>query len=135
MNAILAEQDYPLLNLFWTMLWLFLWIAWLFLLIRILMDIFRSSDLGGGMKALWTIFLIVLPFIGALLYLIVRGSSMHLREAQQVRDNEKAFRAYIQSAAGGGSSTADELAKLAALRDAGTISAAEFEAQKAKLLR
>jgi ABC-type Fe3+ transport system permease subunit len=80
-----AAQDYPLLNLFWTMLWLFLWILWIFLVIRIVMDVFRSDDLGGGAKALWTIFIIVLPFLGILVYLIARGSGMYAREAREAR--------------------------------------------------
>jgi signal transduction histidine kinase len=129
-----ATQDYPLLNLFWTMLWLFLWILWIFLLVRILLDVFRSDDLNGLSKALWTIFIIVLPFLGVLVYLIARGSSMHLRETRQVQANQQAADTYIRSVAGTSASTADELSKLARLRDDGTLTAAEFDAQKARLL-
>ena len=71
-----AAQDYPLLNLFWTMLWLFVWILWIFLLIRILIDVFRSDDLGGWGKALWTIFIIVVPLIGVLVYVSSRGTGV-----------------------------------------------------------
>jgi ABC-type multidrug transport system fused ATPase/permease subunit len=129
-----ARQDYPLLNLFWTMLWLFLWILWIFLLIRIILDIFRSDDLGGWGKALWVIFIIILPFLGVLVYLIARGSSMHRRDAREARATDEAMRDYIQSAAGTSTSTAEELGKLAALRDQGVLTQAEFDAQKAKLL-
>jgi type VI protein secretion system component VasK len=129
-----AAQDYPLLNLFWTMLWLFLWILWVFLLIRILTDVFRSGDLSGSAKALWTIFLILLPFLGALVYLIVRGSGMPARDAREARATDQAVRSYIQSAAGTSQSTADELSRLAALRDEGVLTDAEFDAQKARIL-
>jgi ABC-type multidrug transport system fused ATPase/permease subunit len=129
-----ARQDYPLLNLFWTMLWLFLWILWIFLLIRIILDIFRSDDLGGWGKALWVIFIIILPFLGVLVYLIARGTGMHRRDVREARATDEAMRGYIQSAAGTSTSTAEELSKLAALRDQGVLTQAEFDAQKAKLL-
>jgi hypothetical protein len=129
-------DDYPLLNLFWTMLWFFVFIAWLFLLFTLFADIFRSKDLGGWAKALWTLFIIILPILGSLVYLIVRGRSMHERAAEDYQEREKAFRTYVQEAAGpaGGAGVADELSKLAALRDSGALTADEFEAQKTKLL-
>ena len=130
----LASQDYPLLNLFWTMLELFLWVLWFFLLFRIIIDIFRSHDLGGWGKTLWLIFVIVLPFLGVFVYLIARGASMGERDARQAQEADAAARAYIQSAAGTSTSTADELTKLAGLRDQGVITDAEFAAQKAKVL-
>ena len=129
-------DDYPLLDLFWTMLWFFIFIAWLFLLFTLFADIFRSKDLGGWAKALWTLFIIILPILGSLVYLIVRGRSMHERAAEDYQEREKAFRSYVQEAAGpaGGAGVADELSKLAALRDSGALTADEFEAQKTKLL-
>jgi hypothetical protein len=129
-------DDYPLLDLFWTMLWFFLFIAWLFLLFTLFADIFRSKDMGGWAKALWVLFLIFLPILGSLVYLIVRGRSMHERAAEDYQEREKAFRTYVQEAAGpaGGAGVADELSKLAALRDSGALTADEFEAQKTKLL-
>jgi Phospholipase_D-nuclease N-terminal/Short C-terminal domain len=133
-TPLAAPQDYPLLNLFWTMLWFFLWILWIFLLIRIIADIFRSDDMGGGAKALWTIFIIVLPFLGVLVYLIARGGSMHVRDARQAEQSQQALRQYVQQAAGTSSNTAEELSKLAALRDRGVLTDTEFAAQKAKLL-
>ncbi|HJU98112.1 MAG TPA: SHOCT domain-containing protein [Jiangellaceae bacterium] len=129
-------DDYPLLDLFWTMLWFFLFIAWLFLLFTLFADIFRSRDMNGWAKALWVLFIIILPILGSLVYLIVRGRSMHERAAEDYQEREKAFRSYVQEAAGsaGGASVADELSKLSALRDSGALTAEEFEAQKAKLL-
>jgi hypothetical protein len=129
-----AAQDYPLLNLFWTMLWLFIWILWIFLLVRIILDIFRSHDLGGWSKALWVIFIIILPFIGVLVYLIARGSGMQKRDVRDARAADQEMRSYIRSAAATPASTAEELSKLASLRDQGVLTEAEFDAQKAKLL-
>jgi hypothetical protein len=132
---VLADDwHYPLLNLFWTMLWLFLWIMWIFLLFRIIADIFRSDDLSGWGKAGWTIFIIIMPFLGALVYLIARGGSMHERDRRAAQAADTATRQYIQSAAGTTSSSAEELHKLADLRDRGVLTPQEFEAQKAKIL-
>lgn len=129
-------DDYPLLNLFWTMLWFFLFVAWIWLLITLLADIFRSRDLSGWGKALWTLLIVVVPILGALIYLVARGSGMAERTVAEYQLRDEAFRAYVQDAAGNGAktSTADELAKLAQLRDTGTISDSEFQAQKAKIL-
>jgi hypothetical protein len=127
-------RGYPLLDLFWTILYFFIWILWIFLLFRIITDIFRSPDLSGWAKAGWTLLLIVLPFIGALAYLIFRGSGMHTRENRQAVANEDMLRQYLQRTAGSATSTADELHKLAELRDRGVLTDDEFAAQKAKLL-
>jgi hypothetical protein len=131
---ITAAYQYPLLDIFLTMFWLFIWILWIFLLIRILMDIFRSDDLGGWGKAAWIIFIILVPFIGVLVYVIARGHSMQKRDIQSAQAADQAMRTYVQSAAGTSSSTAEEITKLAELRDRGVLSPQEFEAQKAKLL-
>ncbi len=128
------EWHYPLLNVFWTMMWLFLWVLWIFLLIRIISDIFRSHDLSGWGKAGWTIFLIILPFLAALIYLIARGGSMHERDLAAAKRADAEMRSYVQSAAGGSVSTADELHKLTDLRDRGVLTPQEYDAQKAKLL-
>ncbi len=134
--SLLAESNsYPLLDLFWTMLEIFLWVVWFFLLFRVIGDIFRSDDLGGGAKAGWTILVIILPFLGILIYLIVRGKGMGQRDVRAAKQADEAMRGYIQSAASGSSSsTAEELHKLADLRDRGVLSQQEFDAQKAKLL-
>jgi hypothetical protein len=123
----------PLLDLFWSMLLFFLFIAWIWVIISVVADVFRSDDMGGFAKALWTIFIIVVPWLGVLIYLIARGDGMAHRSMKQAAEAEQATRAYIQDAAGS-SSTADELAKLAQLRDSGVISTEEFDTQKAKLL-
>jgi hypothetical protein len=129
----MLAYDYPLLGMFWTFLWFFLWIAWIFLLIRIFADIFRNHQMGGWGKALWTILVIVMPFLGTLIYLIVHGSDMHTRDIQQADAQQQAFKDYVRTTAGTGG-TADELTKLADLRERNVITAAEFQTQKAKLL-
>lgn len=130
-------DDYPLLNLFLTMLWFFLFIAWLWLLFSVFGDIVRSRDMSGWAKALWSLFIIILPLLGTLIYLIARGGGMAERNAAEAQRREEQFRDYVRNVTtdtATGASTADELAKLAQLRDAGTITPEEFETQKAKLL-
>jgi hypothetical protein len=129
----LFAYSYPLLGIFWTMLWFFAFFIWIWLLIVVFTDIFRSHDMGGFAKALWCIFIIILPFLGVLIYLIARGGAMHERQAQAAQQQEQAFRSYVQEAAGGDNS-ADQLAKLAQLKDSGAITDAEFQAGKAKIL-
>ncbi len=125
--------DFGTGQVLWSMIYFFLFFIWIYLLIVVFGDIFRSPDLGGGAKALWTIFVILLPYLGVFVYLIARGKKMgeHAVAAAQARD--AAQRAYIQSAAGTGS-TADELARLADLKSQGVISDAEFQQLKAKAL-
>lgn len=121
------------MDLFWSMLWFFMFFLWIWLLISLFSDIFRSDDLSGWGKAGWIIFMILTPFLGALVYLIARGRGMQERTLNDMAAQEKATRSYIQEVAGS-SSTADELSKLAALRDSGALTDQEFQAQKAKLL-
>ncbi len=128
----MLAYDYPILGLFWTMMIFFLWIAWLILLFRVFADIFRS-DMGGGAKALWTIFVILVPFLGVFIYVIVNGRAMGERDIANAQQRESEFQAYVRQTAGSGGD-ADELAKLAALRDQGVLTEEEFSAQKAKLL-
>lgn len=130
----LIGYNYPILDFFWTMFMFFVFIMWIWLLIAVFMDIFRSHDLGGGAKALWVLFIIILPLLGVLIYLIARGGSMHERAAQQAQAQQQAFDSYVKDVAGSGDSTADQLAKLADLKSKGVLSDAEFEAQKAKIL-
>ena len=125
-------MHYPLLDAFLTMLWFFVWILWIFLVVRVIFDIFASRDLSGWGKAGWAILVIVLPFIGVFVYLIARGGKMQDREAREAQAQEQDFRAYVRDAAGSGS--ADELSKLADLRDRGVISEAEFQQGKTKIL-
>ena len=124
----------PILDLFFSMLWFFLFIAWIWLVISIFIDIFRSGDMGGWAKAGWTIFVLVVPLIGVLVYLIARGDKMAQRTLDDAAAQERAQRQYIQSIAGSGTGVADELTKLGQLRDQGVITDAEYEGQKAKLL-
>ena len=128
-------MNYPLLNVFWTIFEVFLWVIWFWILITVFIDIFRSRDLSGWGKALWFLFVLLIPLIGVLVYLIVRGSSMHERQARHMQQADAETRRYIQQAAAEApASTADQLAKLADLRDRGVISAEEFEREKAKVL-
>jgi len=124
--------SYPLLDLFWTILEIFLFVVYIWLLIAIFSDIFRSHDMGGGLKALWVLFVFVIPFLGILTYLIARGGSMHERAVQQAKQQQEAFAGYVKETAG--TSATDELAKLADLKAKGALTDAEFESQKAKLL-
>jgi len=131
----MLAYSYPLLGVFWSMLWFFLFIVWIWLLIVIFADIFRSQDIGGFAKALWVIFIIILPFLGVFVYLIARGGKMQEHAVQQAKDQDQAMRAYIQDVnATSGGGTADQLAKLNDLKNQGVLTDAEFEAQKAKLL-
>ena len=121
-------------QVFLSMLYFFLFFIWIWLLIVVFGDIFRSHDLGGLAKALWVIFVIVVPYFGVFVYLIARGHKMseHAMEAAQAQD--AAQRAYIQRAAGTSPTTADELARLAGLKDQGVLSDAEFDQLKSKAL-
>ena len=130
-----SSYSYPLLGAFWTIFMIFLWVIWIWILIRVFIDIFRSRDLSGWAKALWFLFVLFIPIIGVVVYLIARGDSMSERAEQQARQQDQEFRGYVQEAAADSpASTADQLAKLADLRDRGVISAGEFERQKAKVL-
>ncbi|WP_369169072.1 SHOCT domain-containing protein [Streptomyces sp. R28] len=137
-------MDYPLLNVFLTMLWFFLWIMWLMLLFRVVGDIFRDDALSGWGKAGWTLTVCALPFLGVFTYLIARGHGMGERELRRAQDRERAFRAYVQQAAAptapaapgrkAPGTKADELGRLAALHDRGAITDAEYEQAKSKVL-
>ena len=125
----------PLWDIVVSIFWFMVLFTWIWLLIAILGDIFRDHEMSGWGKALWTLFLVVLPWLGALVYLIARGGSMNERARAQAERNEQAFGRYIRETAGTGTTgTADELAKLAELRDRGTLSTEEFDRAKAKLL-
>src|SRR3954470_9578060 len=121
-------------EVFWSMLWFFCFFIWITLLIRVFSDIFRSHDMSGGVKALWIVFAIVLPYLGVLFYLIARGKEMSQHSIDDARAMESSQRQYIQSVAGTAGGPADEIARLADLRDKGVIDEAEFQAGKAKAL-
>ena len=112
--------------------WFFCLILWFWLLITVFGDLFSDKEESGGKKALWIIFVLLVPYLGVFVYLIVRGHGMGERAAARQQQAEAQFKEYVQQA--GGAGTADEIAKLAELKNSGTITEAEFEAQKAKLL-
>jgi hypothetical protein len=134
--------DYPVLGAFLTVLWFFLWILWLFLLFRVILDIFRDDGLSGWGKAGWLIFVLILPFVGVLVYLIVRGTEMGAREATSSRRRQEEFDEYIRQTAAssdgttatGPASPADQLANLARLKSEGAITEEEYQQAKAKIL-
>ena len=128
-----SSYDYPILNVFWTILMVFLWVLWFWVLITVFIDLFRSRDLSGWAKALWFVFILVFPLIGVLVYLIARGGKMHEHAAREAELQDQQFRRYVQEAAGSQGS-ADQLAMLADLRDRGVITADEFDREKAKIL-
>src|SRR5271156_7146815 len=101
----MLAYTYPLADLFGTMLGLFVFIIWFWLLVIIFSDIFRSHDMGGGAKALWVLFVIILPFLGVLIYLIARGGSMHERAAKQAEQSQKQFDDYVKQTAGASGSS------------------------------
>jgi predicted PurR-regulated permease PerM len=130
---MIVGYDYPLLGFFWSVLIIFLWVAWIFLLFRVFADIFRNHEMGGFAKAVWCIFVIIVPFLGVLIYLIAHGGDMAKRDIQDAKAQQEAFNQYVRETAGT-TSSADELQKLAALKEQGVLTEAEFAAQKAKLL-
>jgi len=118
----------------WSMLWFFLWFIWLWWLIIVFGDIFRSDDLSGWGKALWTIFVVVVPYLGVLVYLIARGHKMQEHSMRAAQAQDAAMRQYVTSVATTSGSAADEIARLADLRAKGVISDTEFQQAKAKAL-
>jgi hypothetical protein len=125
--------EYPFLDIFWTMLIFFLWVIWLWILITVLMDLFRREDIGGWAKAGWTLFVIVLPFLGVFMYLVTQGGRMAERKNADIRAGRAAFDDHVRSVAGG-SGPSDQIAKGKELLDSGAIDQAEFEMLKRKAL-
>ncbi|MFI9809028.1 SHOCT domain-containing protein [Streptomyces sp. NPDC052301] len=128
--------DYPALSVFWSMLVFFLWIMWFVLLFRVVVDIFRDDNLGGWGKAGWTLCVVLLPFLGVLIYLIARGKDMGRREVEQARAQQQAIDDYIRQTAQQDvpRTSADELAKLSAMRSRGDITDDEFRRAKELVL-
>jgi Short C-terminal domain/Phospholipase_D-nuclease N-terminal len=133
-GLLMLAADFGSGQVFWSFLWFVMFFIWIWILITVFADIFRSRDLSGWGKALWVIFVIVFPYLGVFIYLIARGRHMseHAIEAAQAQD--AAQRAYIQQAAGAAPSPADELHRLADLKDRGVIDDAEFTKLKAKVV-
>jgi hypothetical protein len=128
---VLASSSYPFLNIFWTMIIFFAWVIWIWMMIVILMDVFRRRDIGGWAKALWVVFLIILPFLGVLVYLIAEHKGMAERQQKDVSEAQAQQDAYIRSVAGG---SAGEIEKAKQLLDSGAITQEEFNSLKAKAL-
>ena len=131
---MLLAADYPFLEIFWTMIIFFCWVAWIMIVIQIFGDLFRRDDASGWKKAFWTLFIIVVPFLGVLIYLIANSTGMAQRQAERARRAEHEFAGYVQSVANGGGGSASELTKAKQLLDSGAITQTEFEAIKAKAL-
>lgn len=127
------SDDFGLWEVFLSMFWFMLLFAWIWMLIAIFGDIFRDHELSGWGKALWSLLIIFLPWIGVLAYLIARGKSMTERSARAAAENDRNFRAYVRDAAAP-ASPSEELRKLAELRDSGVITAADYDQAKAKVL-
>ncbi len=125
--------DYPFLDILWTMILFFAWVAWIWILITVLTDVFRRDDVSGWGKAGWTVFLIVLPFLGVLIYLGTQGKQMAERNAKDIQARQGEFDNYVREVAGGGGS-AGEIAQARELLEAGAIDQAEFDRLKQKAL-
>ncbi|WP_170603264.1 SHOCT domain-containing protein [Ruegeria arenilitoris] len=119
-------------DIVWSIFWLFLMVAWFWVMISVVADVFRSKDLSGFAKAVWIAFVILIPWLGVLAYLIVRGDKMHEHNVQAMNDIEQAQKDYIRSVAS--VSAADELERLSALKEKGVLTEEEFASQKAKIL-
>ena len=132
---LVAAGGYPLLNAFWTMLVFFMWVIWIWLLITVFADLFRRADMSGWAKAGWTAFMLVLPFLGVLIYMIAQGKSMSERSMADAKAQQDAFDRHVRSvAATNGHSTTGEIAQAKELLDSGAITATEFEGIKQKAL-
>jgi ABC-type multidrug transport system fused ATPase/permease subunit len=130
----MLAYDYPLGGVFLSMLYFFLFFIWIWILITVFMDIFRSPDLNGWTKALWSIFVIIIPFLGVFIYLIARGGKMQERKLQDAAQQKSAFDSYVRETAAGSGDVTSQLTQLADLKAQGVLTDAEFEAQKAKVL-
>jgi hypothetical protein len=129
----LLAADYPFLNIFWTMIIFFTWVCWIMLVIRVFADLFRQHEMSGWTKAAWTLFVILVPFLGVLIYLIAKGKGMAGRDIEQARAQQQEFDGYVKSVASS-SGPAAEIDKAKRLLDDGAIDQAEYEALKAKAL-
>jgi predicted PurR-regulated permease PerM len=128
--------DVSFIDIFWSMLWFFFLFIWIVILFHVLTDLFRDHTLSGGMKTLWVVFLVFLPFLAVLVYVISRGKGMAERAAARQQQSQEQFEGYVRSVATGDGTTtpADQIAQAKQLLDAGTIDQAEFNRLKAKAL-
>jgi len=128
---MVIAADYPFMDVLWSMIVFFFWVIWIWIVITVLIDIFRRHDIGGWSKALWVIFVVILPWLGVLIYLIAQHDGMRERSIQQAQQQKDQFDQYVRDAAGG---SADEIHKAKALLDSGAITQQEFDQLKAKAL-
>ena len=131
---MVIAADYPFLNILWSMIIFFVWVVWIWMMVVILTDVFRRRDLSGWGKTGWTVFLIVLPFLGAFIYLIAQGDKMADRRADEVRGEQAQFDQYVKTVAGDGGGSAAEIEKAKQLLDTGAITQTEFDQLKTKAL-
>jgi len=131
---MVVAADYPFLNILWSMIIFFTWVIWIWMMIAILTDVFRRRDLSGWAKAAWTVFLIVLPFLGALIYLIAHHEGMADRSAERAQGQRAQVDDYVRSVAGDRGGAAAEIDKAKQLLDSGAITQSEYDALKAKAL-
>jgi hypothetical protein len=130
-TTVPIAADYPFMDVLWSMIIFFFWVIWIWIVITVLIDVFRRHDIGGFAKALWVIFVVILPWLGVLIYLIVEHDGMRERSVKQARAQQEQFDQYVREAAGG---SADEIAKAKQLLDQGAITQEEFDALKTKAL-
>ena len=128
---MVIAADYPFMDVLWSMLIFFFWVIWIWIVITVLIDVFRRRDIGGFAKARWVIFVVILPWLGVLIYLIAEHNGMRERSIQQAQEQKQQFDQYVRDAAGG---SADEISKAKQLLDSGAITQEEFNALKAKAL-
>ena len=129
---MVIAADYPFMDVLWSMIIFFFWVIWIWIVITVLIDVFRRHDIGGFAKAAWVIFVVILPWLGVLIYLIAEHDGMRERSIKQAQSQQQAFDDYVRDTAGGGA--AADIAKAKELLDSGAITQAEFEALKAKAL-
>lgn len=130
---MLVASDYPFLDVFWTMIIFFLWVIWIWVLIVVLMDVFRRHDTSGWAKAAWVFFIIFVPLLGVLTYLIVNGQGMSERNVKEARQSQSQMDDYVRSVAST-SGAAGEIEKAKQLLDSGAIDQQEYDALKQKAL-
>jgi Phospholipase_D-nuclease N-terminal/Short C-terminal domain len=131
---LVVAADYPFLDVFWTLIVFFLWVAWFWLLISVASDVFRRRDIGGGKKALWLIFMLFVPFLGVLVYLIANNDEMTQRNIERAQAQQAQMDDYVRTTAGTGGGATAEIERAKGLLDSGAISQAEFDAIKQKAL-
>ena len=130
----MLASSYPFLDVFWTMLIFFMFFIWIMILFRVFGDIFRRHDIGGGSKTLWVIFVIILPFLGVLIYLLTQNEGMTQRALDRAQAQQEQMDSYVRSVSSGAGGAAGEIERAKGLLDSGAITQAEFDSIKAKAL-